>query len=671
MKLKHIHIENYKTYRELDLSLEVGSARPIILVGGMNGCGKTTLFDAIYHALYGLEIHNERQFEELFNAGKQLEVGLEDQKIVLELSFIGKVNGKDADYKMRRSYMLLKGKIKEVITLDMEGLQFTCGSGRKKSDNAIAQGQINNLIAGNLPAELSNYFLFDAMKTSELVKEGQINTLILENIKSVMGFNKYHSMYNMAKALLEERTAERMENEKLKEEYIECIRLKNGSEEELATLKKEYSTAIEYANEHKEEYEQLKDGRNADEVRRDQMLKLRTSIEATEAAQKEYKKKLENVVQNLEVEVIYPKIATTLATEIELIIHNKKEVETSRAHLLSEKQIKVITAQLVKFITDRNENIGHIDTNELVNLLKTQQEASVFIDDKYPFLSNKEVSILSDLVSKLQHNPFIALSNDKEQLEQDIETLPLRKKQLEELERGFNGNDYSFIEEYEVNQRKMSELKEKLRMAERKIKELEQKVSTYDLDMSQEADPGYDLLCRLPDVFKRLSEKLLHKKKSNIEQMMRDQLNQNLIIYSGVIGRVELSGKENDKISFKVFHKSGNEIHLNQLNAGAKQTVMQVLLKVLYNLGDYEPPVMIDTVMGVLDKQSRDTIIEHYFPDLAHQTILLSTDTEITAEHDFEKLQPYIAQTYTLHRDKERQCTTVTNDYFGLKVEED
>ena len=68
--------------------------------------------------------------------------------------------------------------------------------------------------------------------------------------------------------------------------------------------------------------------------------------------------------------------------------------------------------------------------------------------------------------------------------------------------------------------------------------------------------------------------------------MMKELLNINLVSYSGTISRVDLSDKDGD-ISFKIYHKAGNEIPLNQLNAGAKQTVMQVLLKVLYELGDY------------------------------------------------------------------------------------
>ena len=69
MLIKNIKVKNYKTYRELDLDLSVEPERPIILVGGKNGGGKTTLFEAIYGALYGLEKMDQKRFRQLLNMG--------------------------------------------------------------------------------------------------------------------------------------------------------------------------------------------------------------------------------------------------------------------------------------------------------------------------------------------------------------------------------------------------------------------------------------------------------------------------------------------------------------------------------------------------------------------------------------------------------------------------
>ena len=668
MKIKKIHVENYKTYKLLDLDLEVTDDRPIILIGGGNGCGKTTLFDAIYHALYGLKIKDARQFEELFNAGVKNESGLLNKHIILEVTFSGMVLSQEQQYKLKRAYMLADGKVLESVTLNMGGNQFNYGSGTPQAQKSQSEEIVNKIIAANLPAELSNYFLFDAMKTSELVKEEQINKLIMKNINSVMGFNKYAQLRKVSETMLAEKKAERMANDKIREEYSQLTTQKQDLEKKIEELKDEYAAAINYANEHKEQYDHLKEGKNADDITRDQMRKIEQSLENTVRQETEYRQDIDNLAKDLETKVIFLKLASQLKTEVDVILHTKDEAKNQRANILSDEQIESFTRNLVRMIEERYFTSNKIDVLSLINELKRQQEDGDGVEDKYDFLTTDEVTQLDKLVNTAIINPLTELDEKRIRLNQEIHEMPRQREHLREYQQALNGSDYTIIELYEANNKKIQELKDDIERKENEVKELGKKIATYDYDMPQIPDPQYDMLCKLPDFFKALSTKLLKAKKASIERMMRDQLNINLIVYAGFIGRVELSADDSDEISFKIVHKNTNEIYLSQLNAGAKQTVMQVLLKVLYNLGDYEPPVMIDTVMGVLDKESREVILERYFPDLAHQTILLSTDTEITAEHDFDKIQAYVSKTYTLHRDKENQCTTISEDYFGLRT---
>ena len=86
MIIRRIKISNYKTYLSLDLDLTVRPDQPIILIGGMNGGGKTTLFEAICGALYGLKIKDKAHFMELLNNGA---VGKVTPQIILEWCCVG------------------------------------------------------------------------------------------------------------------------------------------------------------------------------------------------------------------------------------------------------------------------------------------------------------------------------------------------------------------------------------------------------------------------------------------------------------------------------------------------------------------------------------------------------------------------------------------------------
>ncbi len=670
MKLKRIHIENYKTYRQLDLNLEVSADRPIILIGGANGCGKTTLFDAIYHALYGLKITSRRQFEEIFNSGVKNECGIEEESIVLEVTFSGVVLGQETPYRLRRAYLHTGGRVLESVVLNMNGNNYTYGSGSTAVQRSTNEAIVNKIISANLPAELSNYFLFDAMKTSDLVKEEQINKLIMKNINSVMGFNKYTQLQNAASAYLGEKKAERLQNENLRKEYLSLTKQKAEMEAEVERLNGAYNEALNYANDHKQQYEQLKEGRNSDEVIRDKMRQIEESIGNYYQKEKDYRQDAEAVSKELEWKVFMPKVANIISTEVELILSEKEEVASARGNILNDRQIEKVTRDVVRWVNEKYPQLGEVPVAEIIAEIKREQDTNDDYNDKYAYLGDADVSVLKNLVQQPYSNPYPALDERRESLNLELADMPKKQEQMEEYKRALTGNDYNIIERYEENDRRIEELKNQIAEKKNSIKDLEKNISTYDYDMPQVPDPQYDMLCKLPDFFKNLSRKLLQAKKASIERMMKEQLNINLVIYAGYIGRVELSADDSEEISFKIFHKNGNEIYLSQLNAGAKQTVMQVLLKVLYELGDYDPPVMIDTVMGVLDKESREVIINRYFPDLAHQTILLSTDTEITTETDFRKIVAYVARTYTLHRDQERQCTTVSEDYFGLQTYE-
>lgn len=665
MQIKRIKAENYKTYLHLDLDLSVTDDKPIILIGGMNGGGKTTLFDAIYSALYGIEINTEREFRELFNAGV---ADYENKSIVLDVEFTGLVLGQQKKYKMIRTYKLINHKPVENVQLFFDSISYSYGTHTAPKEKAVSETAVSKIIEANLPRDLSKYFLFDAMKTSELMKEEQINNLIKENIKSVMGFNKYAQLQQAAGKLLGEEKAKRLDNEQQEKEYKTLLKQKEVAEGQLASLNLEYEKALQYSADNRETYETLLKGKNDNSIIDGKIESLRRRIDTTQRNIEDYQKRMGEVAKsNLEVSLIIPRIANLLANEIEIIISNKKALEDEKRNRLSDSQLKDITKKLSAIIERKYLSEGMIDIEAVIERYRYETLDEEKINDRFYYLDQNDIATLQEITNTIVQNPMLPLQQDRQKLNIDIEELPKWKDNMQELKRQKAGGDFSLMEKYEANEKEIRRLREETGKKEQEIEGYKKKIENYDYQVSQEPDPRYDLLCKLPELFKDLARKLLRYKKDNIEQMMKEKLNKNLIAYKDTIGRVDLS-QDLDDIAFKLYHKNGNEIFLNQLNAGSKQMVMQVLLKVLYELGDYDPPVMIDTVMGVLDRLSRETILENYFPDLARQTILLSTDSEIAPETDFHKIEAYVSKVYTLHRDLDKQCTTISEDYFDVEL---
>lgn len=664
MLIKKIKAKNFKTYLNLDLDISVEQDRPIILIGGANGGGKTTLFEAIYGALYGLRINNAKQFKELLNAGA---IGKEDEKIILELHFTGKVLNEEQLYILIRTYILNpSGNPVESVKLNMGGSVFMYGTATPPAQRAEQEAQVNKIIKANLPQELSRYFLFDAMEAGNLLKEDQLNRVIRENIENVMGFNKYMQMSKSAEALYQAYTAQRLNIEKEKQEYLGLVEQKKKLQETQSILESRLQDALLYSVANKELYDNLKIGLNQETTIKNKIEQTTAQIQSIYKKENIFRDELEEFIKDIELNVFVPKLIESAKTEINLILKTKNEQEQQHNSNIAPEQIEAISTSIIQYLTENNLVLKVITVEELVGyvIAKLGQTDE---KDPYHFLEFSEVKALENLLNIRTANSFPTINQQQAELNVSLSQIPVLEGQIEQMKQHITGGDYVLLKAYEDNELTITQLEKQITDVKGEISKTEKRLHQFDIQISHEPDPRYETLGKLKAFFEDVANKLLKIKKQQIELKMKQDLNINLSAYRDVIERVELSENMKD-LTFKIYHKAGNEIYLSQLNTASKQVVIQVLLKSLHEFGDYNPPVMIDTVMGVLDETSRAIVLENYFPDLSQQTILLSSDSEIRIGKDLEKIAPFISKTYTLQRDKEKQLTDVVTGYFGITI---
>ncbi len=666
MLIKKIKAKNFKTYLNLDLDISVEQDKPIILIGGANGGGKTTLFESIYGALYGLQIHNSRQFKELLNAGA---IGKEDEKIMLELHFTGKVLNEEQQYILTRTYLLNpSGNPVESVKLNMNGTIFMYGTATPPAQRADQESQVNKIIKANLPQELSRYFLFDAMEAGNLLKEDQLNRVIRENIENVMGFNKYMQMSKSAETLFQTYTAQRLDIENEKNEYLELVEQKKKLQEQQASFERQLQDSLQYSVANKELYDNLKIGLNQETTIKNKIEQSKAQIENIYRKENIFRDELDEFVKDIELNVCVPKLIEAVKSEVNLILKTKNEQEQQQNSNIAPEQIEAISKSIVQYLSENNLVLKAVTVDELVDYVIAKSGQSNE-KDPYDFLEFSEVKALEGLLNMRAMNTFPTLNQQQVELNVSLSQIPLLESQIEQMKQQITGRDYVLLKAYEDNESNIKKHEIQLAEVKGEITKIEKRLHQFDIQTSQEPDPKYEALGKLKSFFEDVANRLLKIKKQQIELKMKQDLNINLSAYRDVIDRVELSENLKD-LTFKIYHKTGNEIYLSQLNTASKQVVIQVLLKSLHEFGDYEPPVMIDTVMGVLDETSRAIVLENYFPDLSQQTILLSSDSEIRIGKDLEKIEPFISKSYTLKRDKEMQLTDVISGYFGITINE-
>lgn len=589
MLIQRIKISNYKTYLSLDLDLTVDDDRPIILIGGANGGGKTTLFEAISGALYGLKIENKEHFMELLNQGA---LNTAKPEISLQITFVGKVLGQQQKYILKRVYQLNpQGKPLESVSLNMNGNMYVYGTMTAPKDRVKAEQEINKIIKANLPQELSQYFLFDAMQSSELLKKNVFAQTIRDNFENVLGFKKYLQLKRAAEKLQQEWAQQRLEAEKEAQEYNELCAQKDKLTADLNTCIAEQDTKYKYLASVEVEYKRAKDGAQEASALNKKIQELASKIDDIVKRAATYAEDLKAFVDNIEIDLFLPKLASNLAQEINNILHIKEQLQKENTGAYPLETLKDVTNKIITYLKDLSLCSESVDEEQVVSHIVAIQN-STNKEDPFGYLDEAEVTALSNLVKRTGSNQFIALDRQRQELEIQLSTLDNLRSQKQTLEQTqAGGNEYLF-QNYEAAQKQIEKLKGQEATLKADIQRLEKRIHQFDVQIQQEPDIKFDTLVKLKPLFEKIADSLLKKKKAQIESEMQQQLNKLLVSYKGHVAKVELSDSI-EQFNIKLYHTAGNEISLNQLNAASKQIFIQVLLKVLRNLGDYNPPVMI------------------------------------------------------------------------------
>jgi DNA sulfur modification protein DndD len=154
-----------------------------------------------------------------------------------------------------------------------------------------------------------------------------------------------------------------------------------------------------------------------------------------------------------------------------------------------------------------------------------------------------------------------------------------------------------------------------------------------------------------------LEKNILAEMKKLMHKMIGDQ-NKNKFIED--VNVTILASGQGMKIT--LYDQDDNEIRKESLSSGEKQIYISCLIKAILKESINNLPIFIDTPLGRLDGEHRDSITKKYYPSLSEQVVLFSTNSEITPKR-FNDILENVSKSYMLYNDGIN--TSVRNGYFN------
>ncbi|MDJ0902965.1 MAG: DNA sulfur modification protein DndD [Xenococcus sp. MO_188.B8] len=636
-----------------------GVVHPIILIGGMNGGGKTTLIDAIRLALYGhraqCSSRNHLSYGDFLTqlANNKITSG---QVTNIELSFEHIHENHWQEFKIIRSWNKHPQEGKDSLSVIREGTY-----------DPILEENWDEYIEAILPLGISNLFLFDGEQVKELAESDEPSPSVIEAINTLLGLELSKKLAVDLDVLVSRKQKSLTSKEQL--QTIEELEDKIYHKKQEIEIRKDNLITVQSSL--KKAQQKLartqnkfckEGGRIAAESNQ-----LQEKIKLLDKTIEEQREKLKNIAgTSLPLMLVSDLLsAAVIQGQQEVKIHKFQQAK----NIIAERDRKLLThlqketlpedtiTKVKSFIFQENQYLFNSLQSQQANYLDiTEEELQQLISLQKDRISYQKQSA-TETMAKLQQ-----LKLEKEQAESQLATAasPEEYKKLDDAvkkaQKEVNKSQRSYLEE----QHKIETLVKEIEQNQQRIKKILQQYSTQAIDNLEE-EHLIKTVARVQDTLKIFSEKLTLKKLNKLETEVTECFRY-LLHKSNLVHRVSI---ETETYRITLYDPQGQLLPKQRLSAGEKQLLAIAFLWSLARVSGKNLPVAIDTPLGRLDSSHRSNLIQRYFPCASHQVILLSTDTEIGKEEiKILRLEGAITREYLLQYSQEQHQTKITAGYF-------
>lgn len=645
MIINRLTMHNFGVYAGTN-TFEFASKKPIVLIGGMNGRGKTTFLEAILLSLYGANsiAYKESDYNS-YNQYLRSYVNNNNwsQSSYVEIEFLLNESSNDT-YLVRREWNALSRITKEEISVQQNGVY----------SEFLTQNWAM-FVENILPSALSSFYFFDGEKIAELAV-AKTDDQMKASIRSMLGMTTLDVLKNdlgrIVKKINRNNKADESNKhlETLREERDQAISELEKIDESISIATKKVEDLQEVLEQLHKKYE-LQGGAVLEQ--RQSLIQKRAQIQT-------------GIAQNAELLVGMAATELPIFLVRDLVSQIKLQAEDEHNDFIMQQALEQMDDYLSDFEMQYPESIEA--SRIFVDYVRKQTEA-----DSAPRLyemSDHALFQMNDLVeNKLQQsvNNTKSLLANKADLKKQLDavesylTLDINEKDLTAIYDQIKAKEADLVEaqvEYNRLQQERSSINSTVitKSAEysRDIEIFLQKLELHD---------DSERMMKYSNIALRILEAYaveLQRRKTGILGATITKCYKQLANKKNLIQEIVMNP---ETLDMQYLDENGNEVSKESLSAGEKQLMVIAILWALALCSKKKLPVIIDTPLSRLDSQHRTSIISTYFPNASDQTIILSTDTEIDQNY-YEMMKNSVGDEFTLVYSEKTKSTSIKKGYF-------